>query len=188
MQKYISLEPNSYYHIFNKGINGENIFKEERNYFLFLRLYYKYLIPVVDTFSWCLLKNHFHFLIRVKEDTTPLMVSRQFSHFFNSYSQSINKAYQRTGGLFQSPFKRKLVEDERYFTSLIYYIHNNPVNHGFVRNIMDYRFSSVHQILSGRESFIMKDEVMEWFGGISDFLNFHASPAVIEDISNITME
>lgn len=57
---------NTYYHIYNRGTNRENIFIEERNYDLFLRLYEKYLSPVTDLCVYCLLRNHFHLLVRVK--------------------------------------------------------------------------------------------------------------------------
>lgn len=56
----------TYYHIYNRGVNGENIFIEERNYDLFLRLYQKHLSPVTDMFGYCLLKNHFHLSVRIK--------------------------------------------------------------------------------------------------------------------------
>jgi len=56
----------TYYHIYNRGINRENIFIEERNYELFLRLYEKHLTPVTDLFCYCMLRNHFHILVRVK--------------------------------------------------------------------------------------------------------------------------
>ena len=52
-------------------------------------------------------------------------VSQQFRNFFSTYTKAINKAYNHTGSLFEKPFKRKLVDDERYFTTLITYIHRN---------------------------------------------------------------
>ena len=51
-----------YYHIYNRGNNRENIFKETRNYRYFLTLYAKHIEPVADTFAYCLLPNHFHWL------------------------------------------------------------------------------------------------------------------------------
>ena len=63
----IPLEAHKVYHIYNRGINGTNIFYEERNYAYFLEKYAHYLHNWVDTFAYCLLKNHFHLLIRVKE-------------------------------------------------------------------------------------------------------------------------
>src|SRR5262245_31110300 len=59
---------NTYYHIYNRGVNGENLFFEERNYDLFLRLYEKHLSLVTDLFAYCLLKNHFHLSLRVKAE------------------------------------------------------------------------------------------------------------------------
>ena len=67
MQANIPLEPGHYYHIYNRGNNRENIFFEERNYLYFMQLYQKYILPVCDTFAYCLMKNHFHLLVRVKE-------------------------------------------------------------------------------------------------------------------------
>jgi REP element-mobilizing transposase RayT len=56
------------YHIYNRGVNREDIFIEERNYSLFLRLFERHLSGVVDLYAYCLLKNHFHILVRVKSE------------------------------------------------------------------------------------------------------------------------
>lgn len=129
MEKLNALEPNKYYHIYNRGNNGENIFLEERNYHYFLKLYAKYVEPVADTFAYCLLKNHFHLLIRIKTqrvtenqqiaDLTVREVHQQFNNLFNSYAKSINKAYKRTGSLFQKRFGRIEVTSDRHFLALI---------------------------------------------------------------------
>jgi hypothetical protein len=58
----------TYYHIYNRDVNGENIFVEERDYDLFLRLFEKHLIPVADLFAYCLLWNHFHLSVRIKSE------------------------------------------------------------------------------------------------------------------------
>jgi REP element-mobilizing transposase RayT len=59
---------NTCYHIYNRGVNRENIFIEERNYAHFLTLYTKYIVPVADTFAYCLLRNHFHLLVRTRTE------------------------------------------------------------------------------------------------------------------------
>jgi putative transposase len=61
------IEEEYYYHIYNRGINGTNIFKEKKNFGYFLYLYSKFVGPIADTFAYCLLRNHFHFLVRIKE-------------------------------------------------------------------------------------------------------------------------
>ena len=58
----------TYYHIYNRGVNGENIFVEERNYDLFLKLYERHMTPVADTFAYCMLRNHFHVDLKMKSE------------------------------------------------------------------------------------------------------------------------
>lgn len=153
----IPIEKGNYYHIYNKGNNGIDIFYENENYLHFLRLYDKYIEPVTETFAWCLLKNHFHLLVYIKYDAEinvdlleystvekpkTIDASKQFSHLFNAYTRSMNKRYKRTGSLFEKPFERKLVKSEKYFKNLIFYINNNAVHHGFVKkqlNILGHR-------------------------------------------------
>ena len=62
------LRYDTYYHIYNRGVDRGNIFFEEPNYEYFLKLYEKYIVPVADTFAYCLLKNHFHLSVRVKAE------------------------------------------------------------------------------------------------------------------------
>ena len=119
-----------YFHIYNRGVNSEDIFKEQRNYYYFLQQYTLYCSDVLETFAYALLKNHFHLLVYVKEKVlvpkndgqgiVQLNASRQLSHFFNSYAQAVNKTNNRTGPLFESPFERKLIDDDNYLTSMIY--------------------------------------------------------------------
>ena len=115
-----------YFHIYNRGVNGEILFKERRNYYYFLQQYKLYCSDVMDTLAYCLLKNHFHLLVYVKENVEvprkdgqgvfKMNTSKQLGHFFNSYAQSINKAHKRTGPLFESPFERKWIDNESYLT------------------------------------------------------------------------
>jgi len=76
MEQHAHLEPGRYYHIFNRGINGANIFLEERNFAYFLNLYAKHVEPVAEIFAYSLLRNHFHLLVRVRGPTETLEVSQ----------------------------------------------------------------------------------------------------------------
>ena len=173
----------NYFHIYNRGVNGEDIFKEERNYYYFLEQYKTYCSAVFDTMAYALLKNHFHLFVYIKENvqvprydgkgTVKLNASKQLSHFFNSYAQSINKSSHRTGSLFESPFERKLVNDNSYFTDMIFYCHYNPQLHGFVKNFKEWKFTSYHNILANNESICASKKVLDWFGDAIAFEKAH---------------
>ena len=62
------MEPDKIYHIYNRGINGENLFKEERNYSYFLNKYASCITAIADTYAYCLLKNHFHLAVKIKSE------------------------------------------------------------------------------------------------------------------------
>jgi putative transposase len=172
------LEPNRMYHIFNRGNNRENLFREERNYEYFLRLYVKYISPIANTYAYCLMPNHFHFLVKIKEASSRnANPTQQFSNLFNSYAKSINKAYYRTGALFHRPFGRNEVKSDSYYTHLVYYIHVNPLKHGFTKDFRTYPFSSYRVLLSDEPSIQAKHEVMSWFGGKENFIDAHNKAA-----------
>ncbi len=201
-----ALAYNTFYHIFSRGIGGADLFIEERNYHHFMRLHSLYVDPVAITFAWCLLKNHFHLLVRIKtreeiEDfqSGPMgmrkrslrpsygrsqgfvLPSRQFSHFFNAYAKAINTATGRSGRLLQHPFRRVLVTDNVQFFRVVAYIHRNPEKHGFVADFRDWKYSSYHTILSDKPTKEMREMVDNWFGGRELFELHHRTDDVITD-------
>lgn len=142
------LEKDCYYHIYNSGINSEKIFNNDENKTYFLKLVSKYLLDKVTIFSYCLLDNHFHFLIKVNADFQD--TTQSFSNFFNAYAKAFNKSTGRTGSLFEKHFKRKKITNEEYLRNAIIYIHKNPENHKVVSDFSDYNFSSYKKIKIGR--------------------------------------
>jgi REP element-mobilizing transposase RayT len=216
----IRLDYGNYYHVYNRGCNGENLFLEENDYNHFLEYYFVFVNPVADTYAWCLLKNHFHFLVRIKRmDEIGFLNSKnarskniylkwktyfptkpdkylikkpkpteQFKHLFNGYSHWFNNRHQRAGQLFEKNFQRKFVSNRKYFTNLILYIHQNPVKHGFVENILDYPWSSYMIISSDKASYLKKQEVIHFFGGIRNFKSLHDKPSNDSDISHLIIE
>ncbi|MEO1052254.1 MAG: hypothetical protein AAFX87_16600 [Bacteroidota bacterium] len=192
------LIPDSYYHIFNRGINGDSVFFEEKNYTYFLQQYGKYVYPFVETFAYCLLGNHFHLLIRVrsmealdvvikkcKDRPQYWHISNAFSSWMQSYTRAVNKMYDRTGALFESPFKRIEVAEESYFSQLVSYIHLNPQKHGLVEDYKDYPHSSYHAHLAEtKDSKLNREEVLEWFGGRVGYLEFHQAQIDGLNVSN----
>jgi len=192
------LEEENIYHIYNCGINGEDIFKEKENYYQFLEKYEKYCASILETYAYAMLKNHFHLMVKVRENIfetrrdgkgeIKLNASKQLSHFFNSYAQTINNSFGRHGKLFEEPFKRKLVNNDRYFTSLIYYIHSNPQHHQFVKDFRDWEYTSYHSLLDEKDSFLEKSKVMEWFGTKQRFIEAHDGGLLAQNMTDWIIE
>ncbi len=183
MEKMELLEYGNYYHIYNRGINSCDLFIEKTNFKYFLKLYEYHISPVADTFAWVLMKNHFHFLVRIKkENELRLQLSlkvesdgvlqnphQRFSNLFNAYSKAYNKRYDRHGSLFERRFKRKHITDTEYLKQVILYIHNNPVHHGIVDTPLKYQWSSYKSFVSVQ----LKDQfIIEMNGSKIDDFDF----------------
>jgi putative transposase len=174
----VPLEYGQTYHIYSRGNNREAIFVQERNYRHFLRLYAHHVEPIADTYAYCLLPNHLHFLVHIKEedDLSGLDLkqpSQYFSNLLNAYARAFNRAYRRSGSLFQRPFGRKLVASDAYFTWLIAYIHQNPQAHGIVDDFSAWDYSSYQALRSNRPTRLKREEVLAWFDGRGAFAMFH---------------
>jgi REP element-mobilizing transposase RayT len=203
MQKIEKLEYGKYYHIYNRGINSCDIFNDAENFSFFLKLYDNYLSCIADTFAWVLLPNHFHFLIKIKEENefinnviispdrvqNPVRAvgnpSLQFSMLFNSYARAFNKRNNRHGSLFERPFKRKMIDNETYLKQVLFYIHNNPVHHGFCEHPMDYPWSSYLSCISLKQTKLQRDIVIGWFDDLGNFKQNHNSKIDIINIEKI---
>jgi REP element-mobilizing transposase RayT len=168
----------TFYHIYNRGNNRENVFFQDRNYAYFLELWWKHISPIAETWAYCLLRNHFHAVvyIRNKEDLSGFSgaaasrvlkadqglnpsasignltglkpPSQYFSNFFNAYARGVNISMKRTGALFERPFKRIPVGTASYLMRLIVYIHQNPQKHNFMKDFRDWNYSSYHKLIS----------------------------------------
>jgi putative transposase len=190
----------NYYHVYNRGINSCDLFKEAGNYEYFLNLYDKYISPIADTFAWVLMPNHFHFLVKLKEEKEICSSSnltgfknlsglkppsQQFSNFFNAYTKAFNKRYSRHGSLFERPFKRKLIKNEKYLKQVLLYIHNNPVHHGFCEHSLDYSWSSYLSCITSKPTKIKRDTIIGWFDDLANFKTVHDQQLEIEPIEKL---
>ena len=207
MKHPLPLEFDKFYHIYNRGINCENLFRENADYEYFLWLYSEHIEPVAETFAWVLMKNHFHLLVRIfspgeigfinpNEDKKDIVYpvkkkynpTQQFGNLFNAYAKAFNKQYHRTGSLFESPFRRLPVNDGRYFKQLIFYIHNNPVHHGFCEMMMDYPWSSYLSVIAVKPTKMKRDKVIGWFNSKSEFIDYHQQYHDDKIIKNLIIE
>jgi putative transposase len=105
------------YHIFNQGNNRDKIFFEEKNYYFFLEKLKTHVIPFTDILAWCLMPNHFHFLVYVKKTEVDLSPGTTLSRtrtrslqqsigiMLASYTRAINQSYNRSGSIFRKETK-----------------------------------------------------------------------------------
>ena len=190
-----TLSPDSTYHIFNRANGNEKLFLLGGNYDYFLEKYKTNISPIADTFCYCLMPNHFHFLLRIKnekelrtltgfktlsvlpqlEKNTAISkhLSNQFSNLFNGYTQAFNKQNNRKGNLFMRPYKRIAVTKESYLLKLVQYIHFNPIEAGLCNKLTEWKYSSYNILTSRGETFLKRQEVIEWFADLENFKHVH---------------
>lgn len=186
------LKPDAFYHLYNRANGSEKLFITEENYRFFLRKYQEYISPICHTYCYCLMPNHFHFLIQIKSEqelelffnqtaskafpkskTLEMLLSKQFSNFFSCYTQAFNKQQQRKGSLFMKNFKRKKIDDRAYLLNLIKYIHYNPIEAKLTDELNEWKFSSYASLISKTPTLLKRDELIGWYSDLANFINVH---------------
>ncbi|MCE4565738.1 transposase [Maribellus sp. CM-23] len=188
----------SYYHIFNRGTNRQNIFYTSANYDYFLNLLHKFLSDYVHFLAYALLPNHFHLVLKIKtelfieergnrslieengslksvtdEEQIGREVVRQLKRMFITYAMAINKQENRSGNLFDPKYKRLEICDQSYLEYAIFYTHFNPEKHGISNNFRNYKYSSYKAILGNSKTKMDRKLVLDLFGGKESFVDYH---------------
>ncbi|MFH0894126.1 MAG: transposase [Bacteroidota bacterium] len=183
------LEPGQYYHIYNRGNNSQQIFFSEANYNFFKSRFEGIVSPYLDILAWCLMPNHFHFVVRVKEVLNSVEgvkniesadVSNAFQRLFTGYSKAINKLKGTHGSIFEKPFQRIQITSDSYLRSLIIYVHNNPVHHGYKDAPNDWKHSSYNAVLNQDFSYLINNETLDLFDDKKNFVFCHKARIELE--------
>ncbi|PIS23009.1 hypothetical protein COT49_02290 [candidate division WWE3 bacterium CG08_land_8_20_14_0_20_40_13] len=152
-QRMLPLVNSEFYHVFNRGIENRTVFENEDYYLRAIQAldYYRHDSPpiklsrltelsvgrylevmeflekensfLVDILSYCLMPNHFHFLLRQKKDNG---IAIFLANFQNSYTRYFNTKNKRRGPIFLTQFKAKLIKSENQLFHVSRYIHLNP--------------------------------------------------------------
>ena len=200
------LQPNCSYHIFNHANGFENIFTVDDNYRFYLDKYQQYILPIAETYAYCLLPNHFHLVVRIrrrevleevfrnfkstnfskfpnleKVEVTDNMIeyyiSKQFANLFSCYTQSFNKVNKRRGSLFLKNFRREPIENKAYFLNAVIYTHRNPVHHAFCDRYTDWSYTSFCEIKERNSQMIEVEKLLRMFGDRDSFIDLHEQSA-----------
>ncbi len=148
-----------YYHIYNRGAGRQSIFIEDRNYLYLLSLFKQVTLECnVSVIAYCLLPNHYHWLLRQDGDTPVRNVPKRV---FGSYTQAFNKTYQHSGVLFEGPYQAIHVEADEYLHHLCRYIHANPVRHGIADAVDLWPYSNYLEWIDKRQGTLVNKAFVE---------------------------
>ena len=167
----VPLRAGHYYHVFNRGVNRGAIFLRQENWHFFFKRMRDFFLPEkVEVIAYCLMPNHYHLMVFLKDDDFG---SKVMQPFMVSYTKAVNKQNQRVGPLFQGPFHAKLVKDDSHLLRLSRYIHSNPVRAKLVEKPEDWVYSSYQDYLGLRQGRLSKpDVILEQFSSIDDYRKF----------------
>lgn len=187
------LLPGGIYHLFSRAVGSEKLFRSEENYLFFLRKLKYHTSGVCRFYCYALLPNHFHLLAKINDKETILnhfreikkvsfnqekhnlsdFIMERFSNFLNSYTKAFNKMYKRKGALFMDYLRRNKAEENEIFITFAWYIHKNPVHHRITKAIGEWSYDSYKSILSKAPTSLLRNEVIDRFGGREAFIEFH---------------
>ena len=122
-------------------------------------------------------KKHFHF------DIVSEFIMERFGNLLNSYTKSFNKRNKRKGSLFIDTMRRVEIADDAQLGAIIFYIHKNAVHHQYSKTIAEWKWSSYNSILNKASTILLRDEVIDWFGALEQFIRFHEQPIYLKDDS-----
>ncbi|MFH1760861.1 MAG: transposase [bacterium] len=134
MRKLREAYKNAIYHVYNQGINRENILidVEDNEYFVWLLFEVSKKFPL-HIFCFTTMLNHYHCLLQTLEPD----ISKVMWHVGYHLTRFINRKYRRIGPLCRNRFQGQLVLRHEYFRNVVSYIHNNPLEAGIITDIYE---------------------------------------------------
>ncbi len=189
----LPLVNNEIYHIFNRGSDKRNIFLLQGDYRRFIKTFYYYQFEgpkpkfselkknsftnfkatqsskLVEILSYCLMPNHFHFLVKQLKANG---ISTFMSQLANSYTKYFNTKLKRVGPLLQGTFKSVIVKTDGQLIHVSRYIHINPVVAGIASKPEHYQWSSYSEYANGSSGYCSTDLILGLFSSREEYCKF----------------
>ncbi|MDD2536885.1 MAG: transposase [Candidatus Absconditabacteria bacterium] len=145
MPTRLPFQGNSYYHVYNRGLDKATLFYEEKDFERFLYYFslgietYKSDLGIL---AYAFLPNHFHIIFHNKREGHS--ISRFISKLTSSYAKYATAKYGFSTGksFFEGRFKSKLITDETYLNQCIFYVEHNALKHQLVEKAEEWAWSS----------------------------------------------
>jgi putative transposase len=196
----MNFTPDNFYHVYNQGNNRQILFKDRKDYFIFLKLYKRFISPFADTIAWCLMPTHFHFMIaadarcstKIKQGGILIdPITNGIRKLLSSYARIFNSQTQQTGSVFRQKTKSKCLSDisvkpgatrqtKDYIINCFHYIHQNPVIANLVKRLEDWEFSSFRDYAGLRNRTLCQKELAALYC-MYDPVNFIANSNELVD-------
>ncbi len=200
---------NSYYHIYNRGIEKRTIFLDESDCAVFLFYLKLYLQPKLDLIqdinvnpkrklrfllsnlseevvlvSFCLMPNHIHLLVK---QITANGITKLMRRLMTAYVMYFNKKYDRVGPLFQNKYKACIIDSDQYLLHLTRYIHLNPT---YIHSEIDFtKYTSYANFLGlKRASWLNPDDILQYFAGNSEAVPQNEYKKFVDDFNQNSEE
>jgi len=128
------------YHVSVRGNNKQNVLGTVEDKKIFLGLLNKFKLRFrFKLYGLVLMDNHVHLIIRA---VSNINISKIMQAVNLSFSFKFRKKYNYFGHVWQGRFRSNVIDEDRYISSCLEYIHNNPVRAGLVSDAGDYLWSS----------------------------------------------
>lgn len=182
----VKFKPNQIYHVYNRGNNNQNIFFGDDNYLFFLKKVRLHILKHSKILAYCLMPNHFHFLLYTKSNFVPNGLNKEIAVLLRSYTRAVNNQQRLNGSLFQQKTKAKCLNKSKstrgseisntidHARACFKYIHQNPVRGGLVSKIEEWRYSSFIDYLGKRNGTLSDIEFTRKLLTIPDVDLFYA--------------
>lgn len=161
------MQPGRCYHYYTRSNTNEKLFRNTDNFNFFLTKYQFFTNPVCRTFAYCLMYDHLHVLIQVRNEAVltdfikakypkkasdskelkkmlRTVANKEFANLLNSYAQAFNKYHGRSGRLFTNSHRAREIKSREEFVNMIAFTHRDPVKHGVVQNSVEWAHNSYH--------------------------------------------
>lgn len=177
-----------FYHIIFRGISRQNIFEVSVDYEKLKEIICKVKNETrFELYAYCFMSNHVHLFLKENEHG---QISKIMTKILSHYATWFNIKYLRSGTLFGSRYKSEPVEDERYFLSLVRYIHQNPVKAAITETPGEYCYSSYNDYVSKTKGLTDIDFLLDMLDtnrkrAVSAFAEFHSQDEIeVFEITN----
>lgn len=191
----------NYYHAYNRGVDKMNIFLDDADYEVMLALFKRYLSPErqrdlsrnllpnyhdsVDLVAYCLMPNHYHLLLYLKQKQG---IEKLMRSVMTAYSRYFNTKYERVGGLFQNHFLAARIGSDEYLWHVSRYIHLNPLD--INQDPLTYLYSSIGYFRGDKKAGWMSphylvensDERKKYIDSINDMQDYHRLQARLKHL------